>query len=842
MNSLEAATIYISRGFAPVPIPARKKGPLVKNWQELRIVEGEVCQHFKPAQNIGIILGAASRGLVDIDLDCPEALKFAPEILPQTGATFGRASKPIAHALYKIIGLAPTRKFVDPVDGSMIVELRGDGGLQTIFPPSVHPSGESVTWRHDGEPATVEYDDLLRDVKRLAARVVVERHSDGTATDDPTTWLAALNAAPEKARRTVAEWLGIDCAVVGTFRPSNVAGDRTRHSAGSKRHDAYAHAALEAEVAAVASAGKGGRNDQVNRSAFNLGTLIGAAVLGEAEVEAALLAAALACGLSASEAKATIRSGLSKGKDHPREMPEPDEAEGKTENSDWANNDHDHHADDGDENSRADAQPREAPRPLRRELSPAEPFPIAALGDVLGAAAQAIIDKVQCPDAIAACSVLAAASMAVQAHTDVVLLATGRARPLSLFMCTVAPTGERKSAADTEALWPIRKREENLSEQYEAELPDFKRAKRAFDVAVARAEKTKGDRQEVEAALRVVGDEPSAPLTPVMTCGEPTLEGLHKLFAAGHPALGLFSDEGGSFIGGHAMSDETRLRTVAGLSSLWDGAPIRRIRAGDGASVLPGRRLAVHLMAQPDAAARMLSDDVLLDQGFLSRLLVAAPNSTAGTRFQKTLSLETEPALRRYGARLLDILENPPALRDGARNALNPRRIEFDAAAKARWLGFADYVEALLAPGKPLEPIRGFANKLPEHAARIAGVLTLVDDPEAQSICLTVFEQAIKIAGFFTSEALRLFEAGPCSVEMRQAAKLLEWLNTAWPEPLIGLSAIYRRGPNSIRDKATAKAAVIVLEDHGWLQKYREPHPVVGGNPVREAWRIVKEG
>jgi hypothetical protein len=219
---------------------------------------------------------------------------------------------------------------------------------------------------------------------------------------------------------------------------------------------------------------------------------------------------------------------------------------------------------EGDGSEQPRSQPLEPPRPLRREAAPAEPFPIEALGDVLGAAATAIVDKVQCPDAIAGCSVLAAASLAVQAHPDIVLPATGRARPLTLYMCTVAASGERKSAADHEALWPVRKREEALREIYEAELPDFKRAKRAYDVAVARAEKTKGGREEIEAALLAVGDEPRVPLTPVLTCGEPTLEGLHKLFATGHPALGLFSDEGGSFIGGHAMSDENRLRTIAG--------------------------------------------------------------------------------------------------------------------------------------------------------------------------------------------------------------------------------------------------------------------------------------
>ena len=49
------------------------------------------------------------------------------------------------------------------------------------------------------------------------------------------------------------------------------------------------------------------------------------------------------------------------------------------------------------------------PQPLRRELPPAEPYPIGALGDVLGPMARGILDTVQCPDAVAGQSVLAAA-------------------------------------------------------------------------------------------------------------------------------------------------------------------------------------------------------------------------------------------------------------------------------------------------------------------------------------------------------------------------------------------------------------------------------------------------
>ena len=54
--------------------------------------------------------------------------------------------------------------------------------------------------------------------------------------------------------------------------------------------------------------------------------------------------------------------------------------------------------------------------PLFPEMPAAEPYPVGALGPVLGPAALAISHKVQVPEAIAAQSVLAAASLVAQAH------------------------------------------------------------------------------------------------------------------------------------------------------------------------------------------------------------------------------------------------------------------------------------------------------------------------------------------------------------------------------------------------------------------------------------------
>ena len=112
------------------------------------------------------------------------------------------------------------------------------------------------------------------------------------------------------------------------------------------------------------------------------------------------------------------------------------------------------------------------------------------------------------------------------------------------------------------------------------------------------------------------------------------------------------------FVGGHSMSQDNRLRAAAGYSEMWDGQPIKRIRSLDGVSILCGRRLSMHLMVQHEAAAQFLADQTLRDQGLLSRVLVAAPDSIAGTRLYRETASEDDAAIRAYGARILSVLRH----------------------------------------------------------------------------------------------------------------------------------------------------------------------------------------
>ncbi len=468
---------------------------------------------------------------------------------------------------------------------------------------------------------------------------------------------------------------------------------------------------------------------------------------------------------------------------------------------------------------------REPPRPLMREMPPADPFPVDALGG-LTAAARAIHERTQAPLATCGQSVLAAATLAVQGLVDVEL-PTRQVRPVSCFFVTIAATGERKTSVDSEALRPIRRQEADLRDEYAESLPGYQNDVVAWEKARESSIKKLGrDRAAIKAALDELGARPTPPWLPVLAVSEPTYEGLCKLFATSRPSLGVFSSEGGQFIGGHGMADNAKLRTAAGLSCLWDGEAIKRVRA-DGTTLLPDRRLSMHLMAQPDVAGGWLNDPLLADQGLLSRVLVSAPDSTAGTRFWREWS--GNGALAEYDRRLFDLVRQPLPL-DVAGGGVRPRALTFSPAARRAWIAFYDWVEGRIRTGGEFEAIKGLANKLAEHAARLAAVLTVAADPDAGAIEAAAMEGGAALARHYAAEALRLFQGAADDPELRLAKQTLAWMKSRG-ENLFHMRELYRLGPAAIREKATATKIVGVLVDHGYLEQ------VAGGAELDGAWR-----
>lgn len=197
----EAVAVYRARGWLTVPIhrpdpdthacsctkpdcPNVGKHPVAKHWPG-----GSADPADFTGRNVGVKLGPDSGHVADVDLDCREAVALGPLLLPATGAAFGRGGQ-LTHALYHATdGTAEYAKLQDPVltgDAATIIELRWPSwdeseqrytALQSVLPPSLHHTGDTIAWVRDGDPAVVPGADLGAAVRHIGAATLLARYA-----------------------------------------------------------------------------------------------------------------------------------------------------------------------------------------------------------------------------------------------------------------------------------------------------------------------------------------------------------------------------------------------------------------------------------------------------------------------------------------------------------------------------------------------------------------------------------------------------------------------------------------------------------------------------------------
>ena len=480
-----------------------------------------------------------------------------------------------------------------------------------------------------------------------------------------------------------------------------------------------------------------------------------------------------------------------------------------------------------------------APEPLRRPVPPPEPYPVKELGPILAPACESLRRVIQAPDAICGASLLAAASLAVQGLADVTV--DGRVYPLSLWFLSVAESGERKSAVDSQAMRPAREHEKGLASAYDAEAEAHRTQMEEWEArcSKARSMAKKAGGIGLADALREIGPAPPPPLRPIVIAADFTAEGLAKLLAVGLPSMGAFTDEAALVFGGHGMSKETVSRTAGTLCKLWDSGSLDRIRAGDGPVKLYGRRLALHLMGQPVIAERALSDDVLAGQGFLARCLLAWPQSTAGTRVYRSENLVDDAALIRYRARAADLLARPMPMAHGARNELALPLLSLSPDAMEFCIGLDAVIELQMAPGGSFATVKAWANKTVEQAQRIAGVLTLLENADARAIDAATMERAAELALWHLGEAARLAGTAALSPEVRDAEALLAWAHENRHARVYSTMAL-QFGPARIREVETFRQAMGELERAGWARPI-DGGAMMDGRHRRHVWDVLPQ-
>ncbi|MFC0246609.1 YfjI family protein [Falsochrobactrum ovis] len=482
----------------------------------------------------------------------------------------------------------------------------------------------------------------------------------------------------------------------------------------------------------------------------------------------------------------------------------------------------------------------EGAQPLVREIAAPSEYPQHALSGLLKAVL-AVQGATQAPLAISAQSALTISSLALQGFANVEKLRGDC--PISLYGLTIAQSGERKTSVDSYFMQGIRDHEQEQADEQRTALNQWKiehdiwEAKRKSYLAEVKGS-ISDKAQAAQANLESLGAEPDMPPSKERVVTEPTYEGLVRKFHEGQPSLGVFSDEGGQFLGGYAMGKDNRQKTLAAFNDLWQGNPIRRDRAGDGSFVLFGRRLAIHLMIQPSVARQFMADPMTDDTGFLPRFLISEPESTIGTRLYSKSQYDPKP-IEAFTLRLKQILETPLPMDEKTR-ALNPRLLKLSEDARGVLIQFADRIETAMQKGGKYAHITGYASKAAEQAARIAGVLTLWDDLEAKEVSGINMVHGTTLAEFYLDEALRLSDAAVISQETANAEELRKWLIEKWQHAEILPNEVVQFAPKrSMRERPTANKAIKVLVEYGWLIPL-EKGVFIRDKARKEAYRIVR--
>ena len=265
----KAARIYASRlGWRVHPLRPGDKRPLLSKWQERASAAPEQAaawwQETSDA-NIGIATGPDS-GIFVLDVDGAGGERSLFELERTHGPLPEMYPMQWTGGGWQAFFAWPEGRNVRNSAGRLGNDLdtRGAGGY-VVVPPSVHPNGAHYRWAEDRNPL---------DIPPEAA----------------PQWLVDLLDPPEAPALERGKWCG----------PSSPAG-------GDKR----ALKAFRSELALVAAAASGRRNDQLNQSAYNLLRFVKSGDLPSHIVRDALADAANHAGLGPIEAMNTIRSAAS---------------------------------------------------------------------------------------------------------------------------------------------------------------------------------------------------------------------------------------------------------------------------------------------------------------------------------------------------------------------------------------------------------------------------------------------------------------------------------------------------------------------------------------------------
>lgn len=411
------------------------------------------------------------------------------------------------------------------------------------------------------------------------------------------------------------------------------------------------------------------------------------------------------------------------------------------------------------------------------------------LPPLMRSAIQTLQDLHNTPDALAMPAVLGIANLAVMPHYKIDSILFGP-KPLSLFILCMLPTGMRKSTNYDEISVGIERFEKRRWDSLKDEPVRVKIETSLFQKALKQYEK---DMESHVNAVQIPGNPVVAPVPPAEVrpretanyrLKKSTLNGMIDQLR-GQPFLGLFSAEAGEMFNSHSFQggrgDMSRsIEMSAALTSMWDGTVIER-QTGIQENNVRLHNRAVNMMAflQEETIREFLNNPMYSSQGFVHRILITQAERTPDPAVDLTPAGQQQIA--RIRARLDPFHDHIDHLISQRLHLLPDKHFELDRHTISISSEAAEVFELYINASQgraygDLSAWAGFAERLYEHALRIAGTLAAFEQRMVvdQNCALA----AIDLMDYFTEQRLNL-ELGITTRNPQQATatqRLLEWM------------------------------------------------------------------
>ena len=721
---------YASAGLSIIPIKHGEKTPAIpwKPNQNSMANNATIHTWFNGENQLAIVCGAISGGLVVLDFDAPEF--FEPWCQSVGDLADGLPVQKTGRGGYHVLFRCPNPRGNEklawkPDDGEstgrkIAIETRGEGGY-ILAAPSIHPNGNRYEWL-EGDPLntptlTQEDADRLLAAARALDAAPFTRHELEQREAFEAQAYKTFNAKPKNRAGG---------GVIEAFNAAHEIGALlTRHGYTPAPFGRFIRPGGKSPSVSV----KDGRschwssNDPLNdghgaggcgcHDAFDIFRILEHG----GDNNAAVKAAAALVGMTYPTAPAELKA-------------------------------------------------KKAPVP---RIEPFQPFPVDALPEPARTFVLNSARAIGCDACYVALPLLAALASAI-GNTRRIELKPGWTEPAIIWAVIVGESGTLKSPAIEIAVKPIRQRQAAAFKRLGEEM-------KQHDIELAKYENELATRKK----RKLDGDPPEKPIEPTAErfwCDDVTIEALAALLQNRWRGLLVARDELAGWFGSFdRYSNGKGGGDVAKWLEIFGGRPLMNDRkSGDNRTTYVSRANAsICGGIQPATLTRSLGIEYR-NNGLLARLLLAYPPSKAKKWTEDCITHELEEKIDALFDRLYELEPTPDENGDP-----QPVIVRLNGAGKAAWVKFFN------AHGKEQAALSGELaaawSKLEGYAARLALVVHFIrwaandstlsneNEIDAESIKIGVI-----LSQWFGNEARRIYSMMGESEGERNDRCLVEWI------------------------------------------------------------------